>query len=574
LKQFKTLTALVLALMLVFSVVGTALAGSEVGGGDNPTTGDTTTTNNGDLTSDSSVTINGLEAGDSIKLIRVLQWEDGTGWKWTIDSPTEAQTAVLTKINAGTALTKADYDVIVAVAEAKGGTAESVTGTSYTKNDVSDGMYVALVTAGKAGTLYNPIIVSADFDSTNNTNTIDASTATYGGNAVAKKKPVTVTKDVKDPDLNNGENFKFKIETQVPAFTAAYNTVSFTIKDTVSQYLSIVENSVKIGTTFDADTYTAANDLAENFNTPTVSGSTMTITAKEDYLRNDRAPQTVFVSYEATLNVPVAQLTNVKIEENEVSVEFPNNPTDETKKTAVKDETRQYTFTIDGSLFGNSSWKTSELVKVGKNADGTNAEAEVNVSNGTKHAALQGATFGVYKTEAAATAGTPLYTNSTFQGTVVTDASGLMTIPGLDAGEYWIKELDAPNGYIKDQNAHKIEIIPHYGTESKTEYYHANGTWSNEQGTDGIACTYEVSVLTSYDVKIDGTTTSTFTMTNQGPETTSVTPAEQSTEIVNPKGAELPSTGGIGTTIFYVAGIVMVLGAAAIVIARRKAEQE
>ena len=34
------------------------------------------------------------------------------------------------------------------------------------------------------------------------------------------------------------------------------------------------------------------------------------------------------------------------------------------------------------------------------------------------------------------------------------------------------------------------------------------------------------------------------------------------------------STGGIGTTIFYVAGIVLVLGAAAIVIARRKAEQE
>jgi len=34
------------------------------------------------------------------------------------------------------------------------------------------------------------------------------------------------------------------------------------------------------------------------------------------------------------------------------------------------------------------------------------------------------------------------------------------------------------------------------------------------------------------------------------------------------------SPGGIGTMIFYVAGIVMVLGAAAIVIARRKAEQE
>jgi len=45
-------------------------------------------------------------------------------------------------------------------------------------------------------------------------------------------------------------------------------------------------------------------------------------------------------------------------------------------------------------------------------------------------------------------------------------------------------------------------------------------------------------------------------------------------DVVNQKGTQLPSTGGIGTTIFYVAGIVLVLGAAAIVIARRKAEQQ
>ena len=44
-------------------------------------------------------------------------------------------------------------------------------------------------------------------------------------------------------------------------------------------------------------------------------------------------------------------------------------------------------------------------------------------------------------------------------------------------------------------------------------------------------------------------------------------------DVENNKGSELPSTGGIGTTIFYVAGIVLVLGAAAIIIARRKAEQ-
>ena len=48
---------------------------------------------------------------------------------------------------------------------------------------------------------------------------------------------------------------------------------------------------------------------------------------------------------------------------------------------------------------------------------------------------------------------------------------------------------------------------------------------------------------------------------------------DEATTIINNKGSVLPSTGGIGTTIFYIAGAVLVLGAAAIIIARRKAEQ-
>ena len=43
--------------------------------------------------------------------------------------------------------------------------------------------------------------------------------------------------------------------------------------------------------------------------------------------------------------------------------------------------------------------------------------------------------------------------------------------------------------------------------------------------------------------------------------------------VENTAGTQLPSTGGIGTTIFYIAGAVLVLGAVAIIIARRKAEQ-
>ena len=46
------------------------------------------------------------------------------------------------------------------------------------------------------------------------------------------------------------------------------------------------------------------------------------------------------------------------------------------------------------------------------------------------------------------------------------------------------------------------------------------------------------------------------------------------TQVVNKSGATLPETGGIGTTIFYVLGGMMFVGAALILVVRRKAEAD
>lgn len=45
-------------------------------------------------------------------------------------------------------------------------------------------------------------------------------------------------------------------------------------------------------------------------------------------------------------------------------------------------------------------------------------------------------------------------------------------------------------------------------------------------------------------------------------------------KLVNKSGATLPETGGIGTTIFYVLGGMMFVGAALILVVRRKAEAD
>ena len=45
---------------------------------------------------------------------------------------------------------------------------------------------------------------------------------------------------------------------------------------------------------------------------------------------------------------------------------------------------------------------------------------------------------------------------------------------------------------------------------------------------------------------------------------------EQSTTVINEQGSVLPSTGGIGTTIFYIVGAILVLGAGVVLVARRR----
>lgn len=47
-----------------------------------------------------------------------------------------------------------------------------------------------------------------------------------------------------------------------------------------------------------------------------------------------------------------------------------------------------------------------------------------------------------------------------------------------------------------------------------------------------------------------------------------------STKVVNKPGSSLPETGGMGTTILYVAGAVMILAAGAFLVIQKKAEDK
>lgn len=69
------------------------------------------------------------------------------------------------------------------------------------------------------------------------------------------------------------------------------------------------------------------------------------------------------------------------------------------------------------------------------------------------------------------------------------------------------------------------------------------------------------------DKTIEGTS---LTKITEGLNTSMTSTALYKETVINNKGQELPSTGGIGTTIFYVAGIMLVLGACVLFAARKR----
>ena len=148
--------------------------------------------------------------------------------------------------------------------------------------------------------------------------------------------------------------------------------------------------------------------------------------------------------------------------------------------------------------------------------------------NGETETALAGATFTLSKNSdgsnpiALISKGNNVYRVAK-TGTVTeitTDATGKFTIAGLDADTYYLTETAAPAGYNKLAGPVTVVIGANGAVNATTEA---------PQGVDEV-------------------------------------------KVLNQTGAELPSTGGIGTTIFYVAGGVLVVGAIVLLIAKRRAK--
>lgn len=233
------------------------------------------------------------------------------------------------------------------------------------------------------------------------------------------------------------------------------------------------------------------------------------------------ADSVITVEFEATLNenAVVGKPGNP----NEAKLEYSNNPYHTEDSEGDEDDD------TDEDETSETPWDKVIAFTYKLNADKIDGTG----------AALSGAGFTLYKYDAK----TGAYVAVGNEITGVTT----FTFTGLDAGLYKLVETTVPAGYNQAADL-EFEIVATYDVDS----------------ADPQLITLVVNDAAG-------------NLISEGEEAvfnTVVTDGAVNTAVRNLQGTELPSTGGIGTTIFYVLGTVLMLGAVVVLVSRRRMNAE
>ena len=334
----------------------------------------------------------------------------------------------------------------------------------------------------------------------------------------------TIDKVIVKSDADNGNGtaqdvgstVRFELHSQVPDMTG-YDTYQYVVTDTMSSGLTF-QSDVKItidGTALSAADFTVKQD-----------GQTFTITFNDFIEQRAHAGDEIVITYSAVINEN-ALYTNM--ETNTVSLQYSNNPYDDASgETTPPAKVYVYDFDIVIDKFAADT--------TGDNADNERlADAEF-----VLYKTVDGVNFYyAYDAENKAVTWYELNDGETVAEAVTggkitvaeTDVNGAASFRGLDTGDYYLLETKAPDGYNALKEAVTVAITASY----------------NEDGT--IA------------------SSSAFVGENDGQ-------FSQTAAIENSTGAQLPSTGGIGTILLYVIGSTMTLMAIVVLVVRKRMDKE
>ena len=227
------------------------------------------------------------------------------------------------------------------------------------------------------------------------------------------------------------------------------------------------------------------------------------------------ASSQIIVKYNATLN------SSAKLgaagNPNEVGLEFSNNPNydgDGDTGTTPKDKVTVFTYKLVTNKIGEDAYP------------------------------LEGAGFTLYKWDSSQS-GDDKYVQ------VGSEITGVTTFEftGEDAGQYKLVETTVPTGYNKcDDLVFKVVAT-----------YAATRAGQEPPELTGLVVT-----------DLNGNTITTWVIDSVDYSGATSQYAQAETDIENRQGSTLPSTGGIGTTLFYIGGGILVLAAVILLVTKRR----
>lgn len=348
-----------------------------------------------------------------------------------------------------------------------------------------------------------------------------------------------------------GDKVPYVVTSKVPDMTG-YKKYYFIVNDTLQKGLKF-NNDVVItigGTSLAANTdYTV--EVTENDN-----GTTSVEIVFKNFI-NYKDPaftnSEIKITYSATVNKEA--VIGVAGNPNSVTLTYSNNPNIQDNGTpdntivseTPPEETRTYVTALDlikvdpqqnrltGAEFTITGERTN-IVLVSKDVFTKNSDGEYwKLKNGTytttaptdDNTSAYESTTDKYSKE---TVTEPKNTQESVTATGEVGSDGILRFEGLSAGQYEIEEIKSPAGYnlLKDP----INITISWAAPDAPS---TDCTWT-VTGHDGATIDNGVVVIT----------------------------------IQNQSGTELPATGGMGTTIFYVVGSVLVLAAVVLLVTKKR----
>ncbi len=387
------------------------------------------------------------------------------------------------------------------------------TATNDKFENVDQGYYLIAQTKIGANEAYS-LVMLGTAGKKNLTVTPKTGVPTFEKKIKEKNDSTGVESDWQDAsDYDIGDKVPFKLTGTVSDKYDSYKTYYYAFHDKMDDTLEFNADSVVVkidGNEVSEDKYT--------LNTKTTDGCTFEVVFNDLKKVSSTKPQEVTVEYTATLKEEAKLGSEGNY--NKGKLEFNNNPYYEGEGKPEKPS--------------ETPWDEVVVFTYKLIANKTDGQGNP----------LAGAGFTLYKFDK----------NTNDYVKVKEIEAGDTTkfeFTGADAGKYKLVETTVPDGYNKADDL----------------VFEVKGTYEAESNTDPL----KAPQLTKLEILDENG----ISITGEGKVfTTNLAAGTATTNIKNLTGSELPGTGGMGTTVLYAAGTLMILAAAAFLVMKKKAESK